>query len=197
MEINFIVPVGMSFDLDPPNYDYILCVQTFPVGGNVSLCIPPVGSSAFVPMSLPLAVGSFGVLMWSVSTFVFDYMRGFVWSLQPSVLILIESHLSSKDDMLHRLSSPNHSCMSSSRVEGNARHITSSDPPVYNMAALYALMCASGSVVPLYLSRSPGILSLGISTFIMSSVKGLIDCSILSLLFAIVVVLCASVNFIL
>ncbi|KAF7820613.1 uncharacterized protein G2W53_026068 [Senna tora] len=46
----------------------------------------------------------------------------------------------------------------SSRVEGNARHMTSSVAPAYNIAALYALICASGSVVPSYLSRGPGIL---------------------------------------
>ncbi|KAF7812521.1 uncharacterized protein G2W53_033497 [Senna tora] len=57
----------------------------------------------------------------------------------------------------------------SSRVEGNARHMTSFVAPAYNIAALYALICASGSVVPSYLSKGPGILSLGISTLIMSS----------------------------
>ncbi|KAF7833491.1 uncharacterized protein G2W53_015824 [Senna tora] len=82
---------------------------------------------------------------------------------------------SSKDDMLRRFSSLNHSCASSFRVEGNARHITSSVAPAYSMAALYALMCASGSVAPSYLSRGPGILSLGISMLIISSVKGCID----------------------
>ncbi|KAF7807818.1 putative acyl-activating enzyme 19 isoform X1 [Senna tora] len=79
----------------------------------------------------------------------------------------------------------------SSRVEGNARHMTSSVAPAYSMAALYALMCASGSVVPSYLSRGPGILSLGISMLIIS---GLVDRPIFSLLFADVVVLFGSVG---
>ncbi|KAF7842256.1 uncharacterized protein G2W53_004554 [Senna tora] len=77
--------------------------------------------------------------------------------------------------MLRRFSSPNHSYASSFRVEGNVRHMTSSVAPAYNMAALYALMCASGSVVPSYLSRGPSILSLGISILIISSVKGCTD----------------------
>ncbi|KAF7807957.1 uncharacterized protein G2W53_040118 [Senna tora] len=48
---------------------------------------------------------------------------------------------SSKDDTLHRFSSPNCSCASSFRVEGNARHMTSSVAPAYSIAALSFSTC--------------------------------------------------------
>ncbi|KAF7811804.1 uncharacterized protein G2W53_032780 [Senna tora] len=90
LEVNFVVPPGALCCPSLGNYDYVIRVQTYLVGGSASRSLPPADSSAFVPLSVPIPIGSIGVLLWSVHASGFDYMCAFVRDLRPSVLIVME-----------------------------------------------------------------------------------------------------------
>ncbi|KAF7839530.1 uncharacterized protein G2W53_008012 [Senna tora] len=62
----------------------------FVIPTRASRSFPPAESSVFVPLSVPVPIGSIGVLLWSVNASGFDYMCAFVRDLRPSVLIVME-----------------------------------------------------------------------------------------------------------
>ncbi|KAF7807969.1 DNA-binding protein HEXBP-like [Senna tora] len=66
LDVNFVTLVGVLPGLDPRSYDCILCMQSFLAGGVVYRCVPPANSSAFVPLSCPLAVGTFGIQIYGL-----------------------------------------------------------------------------------------------------------------------------------
>ncbi|KAF7808300.1 uncharacterized protein G2W53_035043 [Senna tora] len=61
LEVN-VVPPSVLRGPNPSSYDYVLRVQTYPLGGSASRSFPPAGSLAFVPLSVPVPISSIGVL---------------------------------------------------------------------------------------------------------------------------------------
>ncbi|KAF7807958.1 uncharacterized protein G2W53_040119 [Senna tora] len=62
-EVNFVVPPEALRGPNPSSYDYVLRVQTYPVGGSATRSFPPVGSLVFVPLTIPVSIGSIVYVM--------------------------------------------------------------------------------------------------------------------------------------
>ncbi|KAF7823720.1 uncharacterized protein G2W53_021864 [Senna tora] len=75
-------------------YNYVLRVETFPVGGYVSGPRPFVVSPYFVSLPFPmLPVGTFGVLVWDISSSSLEVLANVVEKLLSAMLILLEARL--------------------------------------------------------------------------------------------------------